>query len=709
MFRWVDCLLKRAVAAFQDAVGTKAAADSFRGLYLQHGEVEQLLAREPGLTPFEVESAAPAEQWPDSDDEPDWVSTLRAEFLLTAMELRVLAIALAPEFDLRYERIYAFLQDDVSRKRPSVDLILNLLCPTIEAKLQGRAWFLSDAPLLRYKLVHLVADPSQVAPPLLAHVLKLDEHVTRMALGQTGLDARLHPFCTLTEPGSSSEAPVLADATHTALETLAVQACENRQPLLLHFLGPPRAGQKRVAEWLAATSGMPLLIVDTVRCLLTSGEFECAVPVIHRTARERNAVVLIEGFDALVSGQATSAFASLVQMLREFEGICILAGGATPTSIPDGVCKPVCIQFGAPGFSERRTAWKTQLEKHEIPSSGPDLDMLASRYRLHSGQIADTVAAARNAVRWHAASEGRTQASEVPTLGDLCAAARLQTAGNVTGLARKIEPKATWKDLVLPANVLALLRDLCAQAQFRQTVFEDWGFGQKLTLGKGLVALFSGPPGTGKTLTAEVIANHLALDLFKIDLSQVVSKYIGETEKNLDRVFDTAQQANAILLFDEADALFGQRSQVRDAHDRYANIEVGYLLQKMEEYDGVAILASNLASNMDGAFVRRLTFRIEFPFPDETYRQQIWRQMFTPAMPLSPDLDFSYLANQFKLAGGNIKNAVLAAAFLAAAAQEAIGMKHLVRALFREFQKMGKTCAPGEFGAYAEMLNHARS
>jgi SpoVK/Ycf46/Vps4 family AAA+-type ATPase len=226
--------------------------------------------------------------------------------------------------------------------------------------------------------------------------------------------------------------------------------------------------------------------------------------------------------------------------------------------------------------------------------------------------------------------------------------------------------------------------------QHRNIVYGDWGFEQKLSLGKGLNILFAGPSGTGKTMAAAILAHEWSLDLYKIDLSQVVSKYIGETEKNLDRVFREAQTSNAVLFFDEADALFGKRSEVKDAHDRYANIEIGYLLQKMEEYEGVAMLATNWRANLDEAFARRLHFVVEFPFPDEEARYHIWRGMFPPQAPLAEDVDFVMFAHAFKLSGGNIKNIAITAAFLAADEGQPIGMGHVIRAAKREFQKVGQ-------------------
>jgi SpoVK/Ycf46/Vps4 family AAA+-type ATPase len=291
-----------------------------------------------------------------------------------------------------------------------------------------------------------------------------------------------------------------------------------------------------------------------------------------------------------------------------------------------------------------------------------------------------------------------------PTAQDLYAACRAQSSGRLDNLAHKVRTTYTWADIVLPPDQIAQLREICIQVRHRRTVLETWGFDRHLAMGKGVNALFAGQSGTGKTMAAEIIAADLGLELYKIDLSTMVSKYIGETEKNLDRVFTAAQEANAILFFDEADALFGKRSEVKDAHDRYANIEVGYLLQKMEEYDGVVILATNLRNNLDDAFVRRLHIAIDFPFPEEADRLRIWRKVFPPAAPLADDVDLGFLAKQFKLAGGNIRNIALLAAYLAAENGAELGMAQLVRAVKREYQKIGKLVTEAEFGVWLKQV-----
>lgn len=276
-------------------------------------------------------------------------------------------------------------------------------------------------------------------------------------------------------------------------------------------------------------------------------------------------------------------------------------------------------------------------------------------------------------------------------------AARRQTRSALAKLTTHIESTRQWDNLILQEEAIAQLRDICAQFTHRQLVLNEWGFNRKVSYGTGINALFAGPSGTGKTMATEIVANELGLDLYKIDLAAVVSKYIGETEKNLDKIFTAAEHANAILFFDEADALFGKRSEVKDSHDRYANLEISYLLQKMEQYEGIAILATNLRQNLDEAFVRRLTFIVHFPFPDETMRRRIWADIWPNSVPLAEDVDLDAMAKQLKLSGGNIKNVALSAAFLAADDGQVVTRNHIQQAAQREYQKLGKS--PVQTGA----------
>ncbi|MGE0688338.1 MAG: ATP-binding protein, partial [Dehalococcoidia bacterium] len=268
----------------------------------------------------------------------------------------------------------------------------------------------------------------------------------------------------------------------------------------------------------------------------------------------------------------------------------------------------------------------------------------------------------------------------------------------------KIVPRFNWDDIILPGDRLAQLHEIANYVLFQHVVYEQWRVGGNSTLGRGVATLFAGQSGTGKTMASEVIANDLGLELYKIDLAGLVSKYIGETEKNLAKIFEEAGDTNAILFFDEADAVFGKRTEVKDSHDRYANIEVSYLLQKIEEYDGIVVLATNLRSNLDEAFLRRMRAIVEFPFPEVDDRLRIWQHMMRTDAPVAEDVDLAFMARQFRIAGGNIRNVVLFAAFLAASEGKSIGMSHLIQGTKREYQKLGRLVTESDFGRWYEQV-----
>jgi ATP-dependent 26S proteasome regulatory subunit len=354
------------------------------------------------------------------------------------------------------------------------------------------------------------------------------------------------------------------------------------------------------------------------------------------------------------------------------------------------------VEIPPPDVEGQIALWKMHLESIAAELNAMDLSQLVSQFNLTGGQILNAIKRAEKIA--HVRDPYRTRLD----IQDLSSSSRTESQPRLTALARKVEPRYGWQDLVLPESHMSQLHEIASQAKHRHRVMRDWGFGKKMALGRGLNALFAGSSGTGKTMAAEVIGYELGLDIYKIDLSAVVSKYIGETEKNLNRLFNEAEHSNAILFFDEADALFGKRSEVKDAHDRYANIEVGFLLQKMEEYEGITILSSNLRRNIDEAFVRRIQFIIDFPFPDATHREMIWRKTFPEKAPLDADVDFTFLATKFKLTGGHIRNIGLRSSYYAAEANGAITMAHVVRATKRELQKMGKLYTEAEFGDYGE-------
>jgi SpoVK/Ycf46/Vps4 family AAA+-type ATPase len=355
------------------------------------------------------------------------------------------------------------------------------------------------------------------------------------------------------------------------------------------------------------------------------------------------------------------------------------------------------FEIAGPSREEQRAFWAGCIEGSAMHLDG-DLDAIISEFDLSSQSIRNAwrdITAKKAASRRSAGKDDNDQRLLKREIWDACCS---QVRPNLESLAQRIVPVATWADLVLPAMQTQILRDIAIHVRNRAKVYGQWGFERKLSLGKGISVLFSGPSGTGKTLAAEVLANELGLDLYRIDLSSVVSKYIGETEKNLKRVFDAAERGGCLLLFDEADALFGKRSEVKDSHDRYANIEVSYLLQRMEAYRGLAILTTNMKKSLDPAFLRRIRFSLNFPFPDAQQRGRIWMRIFPPQAPKGR-LDMEKLS-RLNVAGGNIKNIALYSAFLAAEESQPIGMGHLLHAARVEYAKLEKPLTESEIGGW---------
>jgi len=618
-------------------------------------------------------------------------------FHLTRFEEQCLVICLAPELDRKYEKLYAYLQDDVTRKKPSADLVFNLLCQTMPERLAARAVFDPQAPLLQYRLVQMTDTSPDGPAPLLQRLLKLDDRVVNFLLGFRQTDARLEHVAHLLAPQAKAQlATVLEDLREQMRSFLTTHfsARQSAGNVIFYLHGPYASGKRALAESVSHDLGLPLIVGDVEQMLSGPLGFEEAIWLLCREAVLQPAVLCLEHVDGLLAepDKHRLQVKALVEAMRTFARVAFLLGGQAWQ--PQGVLREeafIALEMPRTTAMTRKQFWESHLHGHQRLADDVDWGVLASNFRLQPGQMREALVAAEHLARWRSPAEGGI------TMADLYAACRAQSSARLSTLARKIEARYTWDDIVLPPDQLAQLKELCNQAKYRHLVYGDWGFEHKLSLGKGLNALFSGPPGTGKTMAAEVIAHELHLDLYQIDLSQVVSKYIGETEKNLQQIFREAQTSNAILFFDEADALFGKRSEVKDAHDRYANIEVGYLLQKMEEHQGISILATNLRQHLDEAFVRRMHCIVEFPFPDEEYRRRIWDVAFPREAPLAADVDYSLLAREVKLAGGNIKNIALAAAFYAAEDGRVIRLPHLLHAVRREYQKLGRTWNEAEW------------
>jgi ATPase family associated with various cellular activities (AAA) len=693
VLRRLDALLAGVVVLGQ-ATDEAGEPDPWRGLVVHADEAAQLLTRPPGAprlatSPWSREALSAAAA-PDTA-----LTRLGRAFGLSPFELDVVLIALAPELDLRYERIYAFLQDDVTRRRPTVDLALGLLCGSADERLDRLAAFTNEATLVRTGLLHLAGDPGQPDPPGLARLLQLDEQVVRTLLDPAG-DLPVPFGCRLVEP-LPGHRPSGLPSHDRLVELFAKGGADDPRPYL-H--GPPVAVRDAVGE-LAAAAGRPLVVLDLALATERDRRPDLAdlLQAALRCAQLRAAAICMERVDALAGDDRYLERDRLQQALASFPGPAVLTGTAPGAALGRPAPALVDVAVAPPTFEATRDRWRFAAGEAGIDLDDTGLDVLASRFPLGHDQVDSVVAAVAGSARWHGASPG---------VAELLAAGQAAAGRGLDALAQRISVRVHWDDLVLPADQGDQLRELCRRVERRHIVLGRWGFEAKLATGLGVSALFAGPPGTGKTMAASAIATELGLPLYAIDLARVVSKYIGETEQRLERIFDEAETTSAILLFDEADALFGKRSEVKDAHDRYANIEIAYLLQRMEAYEGVSILATNLRRNLDEAFLRRLAFVVEFPHPDQAQRLEIWRKIWPAETPLDPDLDLAFMARQFELAGGYIRNVALNAAFLAAADGRMVTMRHLLAATRREFQKLGRVPVAEDFGPYAHLVSGRR-
>jgi ATP-dependent 26S proteasome regulatory subunit len=609
-------------------------------------------------------------------------------FGLSSFERDAVMICLAPELRRKYDRLYAYLQDDITRKRPSVDLVLDLLCDSEAKRWNGRRFFADSATLLRSGLLQKVDDPASPSGSSgLSQFLKLDDRICEFLLDNNQMDARLAGDVQILQPTRRTDSPTIEHSIVAGASMFVERQLSSDNPdrrkLILHVHGPRGVGKRELALHIAGRLNCALLNVDAELLLARGENAERFLRIAFREALLQRAAIFVEHADALSQESAKTLFKCFLLAISEFGWLVFLSSvGPWNQHQEFANCVFHSIQLPAPDALTQEAAWMAALDG-EIAEAEIWSKQLASQFRLTPGQIRAAAELAKNR-RYMNKEKGAIVFEE------LTAACRQQSSQKLSELAVKIVPHCDWNDLVLPSEKITHLREISIQFRNRHKVFETWGFGKKLGRGKGLSVLFAGPSGTGKTMAAGVLARDLGLDLYKVDLANVVSKYIGETEKNLSRIFAEAEASNVILLFDEADALFGKRTEVSDAHDRYANIETSYLLQKMEAYEGVVIMATNLRENIDEAFTRRIQFIVEFPFPDEANSLRIWKGHFPQSAPVSPELDFTHFAKELRLAGGNIKNIVLNAAFLAAENGDSVGKEHILNGSRREYEKMGK-------------------
>jgi hypothetical protein len=691
----LDVVLRDRIIAVRERVA--APPEPLAGYFIPEAEIDALLA-------------APALAWADAWEPSPAAAGLRAaidervaatvaagevrlrlvalaeRFGLDRLEADIVVCCLAAEVDRRYERFYGYLQDDVTRRAPSVDLLLTLTCPDPCARWQARHRFGPGGPLVRHELAVVEPEPGRPSVSLLDRPVLLASRIAGFLLDDDALDPGLRAAVQVIDPASAPIDPLLATEPGERLAALA-DSCAGR--LLGYLRGGPGTGRRQAAEACARHEGRELLVVRTAGPAGAGDPAELLGAVV-REGRLRAAALYLADADALLDGAPAARLDAVRDALERYPHTVFLAGaGDGDVTRLAGDRLGVTVGFDPPDAAERARLWRLVLGP-AAGAAGADPELLAGTFRLSAGQIGAAARAARDR------AAVRDPEHPTPTQDDLLAACRARSGQTLATVARRVRLRHGWDDLVLPPDQRRRLAEIADQIRFRAVVQDTWGFADRVAAGRGLNLLFAGPPGTGKTMAASVLARTVGVDLYAIDLAATVSKYIGETEKQLERIFDEAQAGHAMLLFDEADALFGKRTSVRDAHDRYANLETSYLLQKLENHDGVVILATNLRKNMDDAFVRRLHATVDFALPGAAERLRIWQGSWPSRAPRDPDVDLDALARAVEVSGGNIRNIVLAGAFLAAADGGVITMAHLVEATRAEYRKLGTLLAGGE-------------
>jgi hypothetical protein len=611
--------------------------------------------------------AAAAMQAAEQVDPPPALIILGQRFGLTRFETDLLLLCAAPELDTGIPGLFARAERNADSTYPTFSLAFALF--------DEPAWdVLSPERQLRYwKMLEIDQSNGQ---PLISCPLHLDQRIVDYIKGLNYLDPLLTPIISPLDitPGGA----LLTPSQHAVAERIVSylrQFSESQSLPVIQLLGGDKHSKQLIAHQASKSLGLHLYRMPSDLLPAKAVDLD---DLVRLWGRETFLLPICLYFDSIedIAGSGNEGRESLNRFLARSQGIFFLD---TKDLLP-GLSNSWAFDVLKPTALEQEEAWADSLGADGGESPG----LLAGQFNLDLAMIKRIIT--------NVLAENDNERSLHERLWESCL---INTRPQLDKLAKRLDPKATWENIVLSENEIHLLRQIVSQVRNRRKVYDDGGFRRRMNRGLGISALFAGESGTGKTMAAEVIANELQMNLYRIDLSQVVSKYIGETEKNLSRLFDAAEDGGAILFFDEADSLFGKRSEVKDSHDRYANIEINYLLQRMESFNGLAILATNMKSALDPAFMRRLRFIVDFPYPGPTERKNMWLKVFPPETMVE-DLDFNRLA-KLALTGGGIHNIALNAAFLAAAAGTPVTMQLIMDAARTEFRKGDKLIIENNF------------
>jgi ATP-dependent 26S proteasome regulatory subunit len=639
--------------AAPDSLYNRVAEDAADELRLAEDSIRMRLRETPGTYP---------------------IQRVFERFCTDEFERGCVVLACAGEIQVKYAKMFGYLQDDISKKYAGVWLAVGLYMPSggiaEEYAQRVRA---GDAFVSLFDRGALDEGMLKLRGFVLDYIISGEP---RPPKGFELFDGAADGVGELVTGGAVAER--IDGAAGAGLDSAFVQ-----------ITGAAGSGRRFQLKHWAVRSGRACLFADVSAAGADAAEDGAAMAklygahlCLHSFERERE---VGQGEDA-----RTEEYLELGK-LGAADGVTFLITGKQRRF--EGVNTAVNIEVTSPDSSERLRLFTHYMGAVEL---GGDVSLpeLAEMYALEPSQIKNAAEQADALIRAGEAADKRAMQT-------ICAS---QASHNLDKLATRLAPRYSWDDIALPKRQLDLLRQACTHVTSRYRVFSEWGFADSLSYGKGLSILLSGPPGTGKTMCAQIIAGELNLALYRINISKIVSKYIGETEKNLEAVFSEAKKTGCILFFDECDAIFGKRSEVKDSHDRHANIEVAYLLQQIEEHDGVTLLSTNLGQNIDAAFMRRITYLVAFPFPDADARREIYIKTLPERLPVSDGVDWSYMAEKFKLSGGHIKNIVLSAAFAAADEGTELNMRHLLISAVREMKKNDIVVVREDFREYADLV-----
>lgn len=607
---------------------------------------------------------------------------LEEKLQLTSLETNIILILFALEVDPRYERIFAYIQDNMNMTYVTVELLNKLFCSIKDETEALYAYFAMPFKLSMLDMISFSSSDTS-SDIIFKKPILLSPSVRNYLLGDVHLQGTLARYCTIIEP--YQEPSVSLSGVEKSIEENVDKATNTSERYLINIYGKSEKMKKDEAVKIASSFYVGLLCVDTKAAIKTEESFEKIVPSLLRDALLTGTLLYFESFEYCLESEKSNEL-EVISILEQLSWMTFFSSKKSwnPAKIPNAV-NFYSFEHVNDDPNYTKHYWEEALSRYDS-SMASDLSQTLSHTFDFLEEEIDAIVAYLDTQK----KLGKTIDKE-----HTLRACRSKITADLGKYAQHIKASGTFEDLVLSQKQSEKLQEIVIHHKYQDKIFQEWGF-DAFFQSRGIGVLLSGPSGTGKTMTASILANTLGLELYKIDLSKMISKYVGETEKQLSELFDTAKKTGTMLFFDEADSVFGKRSAVQDAHDRYANIEVSYLLQKIEEYEGIVILASNFKENIDEAFLRRFRFTVEFSMPNVEQRELLWTKFFSEDILAKP-ISFEMHAKRFKLSGANIRNIALYAAFNAAADESKISIIHIVKALKGELNKIGNGYTEDDF------------